>query len=86
MNEYTKHLVEKLDERYPNAIPIFGGAIWVKNMADIVRMLPGVIHSAKFFGWHAGLVNACNTFCHLCGYDPALVEVYIGTKFEQLVA
>jgi len=81
----TMHAVEALDEKYPNAIPIFGGAIWVRDITDIIRMLPSVIHSAKFFRWHAGLADACRTFCSLCFVDHALVECYIGIKFEELV-
>lgn len=73
-----------LDEKYPNAIPIFGGARCVKGIEDIVRMLPSVIHSAKFFGWHDTLAGACRTFCSLCFTDSALVECYIGIRFEEL--
>ncbi len=78
--------VEALDEKYSNAIPIFGGAIWVDNLEKLISGLSHVIHSAKFFGWHESLANACRTFCTLCGYDPALIEAYIGMRFEQLVA
>ena len=82
----TMRAVEALDEKYPNAIPIFGGAIWVSDIDGIIQSLPHVIHSAKFFKWHAGLADACRTFCHLCFTDPALVECCIGMKFEELVA
>lgn len=81
----TMRAVEALDEKHSNAIPIFGGAIWVKGLDDLVRMLPSVIHSAKFFKWHAGLADACRQFCHLCFIDPMLVEVYIGMTFEELI-
>jgi hypothetical protein len=80
----TMRAVEALDEKYPNAIPIFGGAIWVNGIEGIIKSLPHVIHSAKFFGWHDTLANACRTFCHLCFIDPALVECHIGMKFEKL--
>lgn len=80
----TMRAVEALDEKYPNAIPIFGGAIWVKDIAGIIQSLPHVIHSAQFFKWHDTLANACRTFCHLCFTDPMLVELYIGMKFEKL--
>lgn len=30
------------------------------------------------------LANACRTFCSLCFVDPALIECYIGMKFEKL--
>jgi len=80
----TMRAVEALDEKHPNAIPIFGGAIFVHDIEGIARSLPHVIHSAKFFKWHDTLANACRTFCHLCFTDPALVECYIGMKFETL--
>lgn len=80
----TMRLVEELDEKYGNAIPIFGGAIWVNGIEGIIQSLPHVIHSAKFFGWHDTLANACRTFCSLCFVDPALIECYIGIKFEKL--
>ena len=86
MNEMVEKLILALDEKHSNAIPIFGGAIWVDNLEKLVASLPSVISGAKFFGWHAGQVAACRTFCHLCGYDPALIEVYIGLRFEELVA
>jgi hypothetical protein len=80
----TEKAILALDEKYPKAIAIFGGARLCNNIADIVRMLPDLIHSAKFFGWHDTLANACRTFCHLCFTDPMLVELYIGIKFEEL--
>lgn len=80
----TMRLVEELDEKYSNAIPIFGGAIWVKDIEGIIQALPHVIHSAKFFGWHDTLANACRTFCSLCFTDYMLVEAYIGMRFEEL--
>ena len=80
----TEKAIISLDEKYPNAIPIFGGAYFARNIADIVSMLPSVIHSAKFFKWHDTLANACRTFCSLCFIDPVLIECYIGMKFEKL--
>ena len=80
----TMRAVEALDEKYPNAIPIFGGAIWVKDIEGIIQSLPHVIQSAKFFKWHDTIANACRTFCSLCFVDPTLVECYIGMRFEKL--
>jgi hypothetical protein len=80
----TEKAILALDEKYPNAIAIFGGARLVRNIEDIVRMLPSVIHSAKFFGWHDTLAGACRTFCSLTFTDYALVEAYIGINFEEL--
>lgn len=84
----TMHFIEALDEEYDNAIPIFGGAIWI-NPTDIDRIinyLPTIIHNAKFWKWHGGLADACRTFCHCLFIDPALIESCIGMKFEELVA
>lgn len=82
----TQRAIEALAEKHSNAIAIFGGALWVNDLKTLVGTLPSVISGARFFGWHAGVVDACRTFCHLCFIDPALVECYIGMKFEQLVA
>lgn len=82
----TQKAIEALDEKYPNAIPIFGGALWVHDLEALIDSLPSLISNAKFWKWHGGLADACRTFCHLCFIDPALVECCIGMKFEQLVA
>lgn len=82
----TQRAIEALNEKHSNAIAIFGGALWVHDLERLVASLPSVISGARFFGWHAGVVDACRTFCHLCFIDPALVECYIGMKFEELVA
>ena len=81
----TQKAIESLAEKYSNAIPIFGGALWVHDLERLVASLPSVISGARFFGWHAGVIDACRTFCHLCFIDPMLVECYIGMKFEQLI-
>lgn len=80
----TMRPIEALDEKYGNAIPIFGGALWVNDLETLVKSLSHIIHSAKFFGWHDTIANACRTFCNLCFTDPMLVEAYIGMKFEKL--
>lgn len=82
----TQKAIEALDEKYSNAIPIFGGALWVNDLETLIASLPSVISGARFFKWHESIANACRTFCHLCGYDPALIEVYIGVRFEELIA
>ena len=84
----TQVFIEKLAEKHPNAIPIFGGALWIDstNMDAIVTHLPNIIRSAQFWKWHAGMADACRMFCHCLFVDPALVESYIGIKFEQLIA
>ena len=84
----TQIFIEKLNEKYNNAIPIFGGALWIDStdIWQVIDYLPTIIHNAKFWRWHAGLADACRMFCHCLFVDPALVECYIGMKFEQLVA
>jgi hypothetical protein len=84
----TQVFIEELDNKYGNAIPIFGGALWIDS-ADIwaiIDYLPTIIHNAEFWKWHGGLADACRMFCHCLFVDPALVEACIGMKFEKLVA
>lgn len=80
----TEKAILALDEKHPNAIAIFGGAYFVQSIEDIIQMIPSVIHSAKFFGWHDTLADACRTFCSLCFTDYMLVEAFIGIRFEEL--
>jgi hypothetical protein len=82
----TQKLVEKLDEQHSNAIPIFGVAIWIDGVEELVACLPNLISDAKFWRWHDTPANACRTLCRLCFIDPTLIECYIGMKFEELVA
>ena len=84
----TQTFIEELDKKYPNAIPIFGGAIWIDSadILDVIAYLPSIIRHAKIWKWHGGLADACRMYCHCLFVDPALVECYIGMKFEQLVA
>ena len=82
----TMRFIEALDEKYPNAIPIFGGAIWI-DPADtdrIINHLPSIIQSAKMWNWHGGLADACRQFCHCLFIDPMLIEACIGMTFEKL--
>lgn len=80
-----------LDNKYPNAIPVFGGALGAYNHINsehpdfnkFIRCLPEVVHSAKFYSWHEGIVGAVRRFCHLCLVDPNLVEVYIGVSLDE---
>ena len=81
----AEKMILALNEKHPNAIPIFGGALWVDGIEKLVKSLPNVVSEVKFRGWHEGAAGACRTFCHLCLIDPMLVEAYIGMKFEQLV-
>lgn len=87
MQNATMHYIENLAEKYPDAIPVFGVALWVNpaDISSIIEHLPTVIREAQFRKWHAGIADACRTFCHCLFVDPALIECYIGMKFEQLV-
>ena len=76
--------VEKLAEKYPNAIPIFGVALWIDGVEELVDCLPNLINSVKFYGWHETPADACRRLCRLCFVDPALIEAYLGVKFEQI--
>lgn len=85
MNTATMKMIEDLNDRHSYATSIFGGAVWVKGIDDVLDRLPHVIKTSKFYRWHETPANACRTFCHLCFIDPALVEVYIGMTFEKLI-
>lgn len=88
IKQITKTRIEALDEKYPNAIPVFGGAYFAveyvqcdnPNISKFVGYLPDLVNSAIFHKWHEG---ALNRFCHLCFIDPKLVECYLGTTFSH---
>ena len=91
-NEMVKDAVIHLSETYRNAVPIFGGAPLAymeihkeePNFDGFIGYLAHVIDEAKFRRWHDGIAGALRTFCHLCLVDPALVEAYLGVRFEQI--
>ena len=83
----TMRFIEDLHEKHGNAIPIFGGAIFMDG-ADLEKAalyLPSIIRNAEFFKWHDTLANACRVFCHCLFIDPMLMESYIGSTFEDFV-
>lgn len=89
MQEFIKHKVEVLDSKYPNAIPVFGGAIWVYHDDDFdskrfISGLSNVAKNAKFFKWHEGVAGAMRRFCNICMVDPVVIEVCLGENFEEL--
>ena len=79
-----------MSEKYPHTISVLGGAYfaydYAKNgdIATFVGYLPHVAQSAKFFRWHNGVAGALRQFCHLCLVDPALIEAYLGTTFNEI--
>ena len=83
----TMRFIEALQEKHGNAIPIFGGAIFMdaSDIEKVATYLPSIIRNAEFYKWHNTLANACRVFCHCLFIDPALVEAYIGCNFEDLV-
>lgn len=83
----AQRFIEALDRKHPNAIPIFGGAIFLdgSNLEKVALYLPAIIRNAEFFRWHDTLANACRQFCHCLFIDPMLMEAYIGSSFEDFV-
>ena len=87
-----KSAIEKLGEKYSNAIPVFGCALSASKYLEadnydfnkFVSFLPTVIGDAQFFKWHEGVLGALRTFCRLCFVDPALVEAYLGISFVEV--
>lgn len=92
-NQGVYNAINALADKYPNAIPVFGGALGAyeyvnsdtPNFSKFVDCLLYVAHNAKFYNWHEGVVGAIHRFCRLCLVDTALVEVYIGMPLEKLV-
>lgn len=84
--------ITALDDKYPNAIAIFGGALRAYDYINcdepsfekFVAYLPTVAKNAKFYRWHEGTVGALRRFCHLCLVDPMLVELYLGMSLNEL--
>ena len=89
MQEFVKHKIQVLDSKYPNAIPVFGGALWVYNgdtfsNERFVNTLFTIATNAKFFKWHEGPAQAMRRFCNLCMIDSEVIELCLGMKFEEL--
>lgn len=86
----VKQIIENLSDKYDNAIPVFGGALWayeyakVGDIKNFVKYLPNVVSEAKFRGWHEGIAGALKRFCHICLIDPMLVESYLNIRFEEV--
>ncbi len=84
-----KSAIEELDDQYPNAIPVFGGALSAAkyvhgdtfDLSKFCNLLANAIDNATFFGWHESSTEVARRFCHLCYIDPSLVEAYLGIEF-----
>ena len=91
-DESVYNAIMSLDSKYPNAIPVFGGALGAYNyinsdtpdLYSFVCSIKTVAENAVFYKWHEGAVGAIRRFCHLCYVDPMLIEAYIGATFEDI--
>lgn len=85
-------IIKNLNEEHDNAIAVFGGAQFAykyahgdtMDLTEFALFLPYVANDARFFRWHEGVVGALKRFCNLCLVDPALIEAYIGMRFEEV--
>lgn len=83
-----KSAIEALDDKYPNAIPVFGGALsaaryvncGIPEMSKFISFLADAVRNAEFFGWHEGAIDVVKRFCDLCHVDYALIEAYLGVN------
>ena len=82
--------IEKLDDKYPNAIPVFGGALGAKNSVDngdldkFIGAMINAVDNAKFYKWHEPSAQVARRFCNLCGVDPMLIEAGFGVRLEEV--
>lgn len=91
-DENVYNAIMSLDNKYPNAIPVFGGALSAHkcincdnpNLEQFISFLPDIAHNAIFYKWHEDVAHAIRRFCNLCFVDPALIEAYIGAPLEDV--
>lgn len=91
IQQFIRRKIEVLDSKYPNAISVFGGALWVYDGNTLsnerfVTALFTIAENAKFFEWHESPADAMRRFCHICMMDPTTIESCLGVKFEELCA
>lgn len=85
------HAIMTLSNKYPNAIPVFGGALGAYNALEagdydrFEALMLDAVDNAKFFKWHESAIEVARRFCRLCYIDPMLVEVYIGFRLEEWI-
>ena len=90
----VKTAIEALDEEHPNAIPVFSSALSASKYTlcdypdfdKFISFIDDVAHSAEFYDWHGGVLDAVRIFCRLCGVDVQLVEAYLGISLEDVYA
>ena len=79
-----------LNDKYSNAIPVFGGALSAFNALEVGDMdrfetlMADAIDCAEFYKWHEEPIDVARRFCALCHVDPALIEAHIGMRFVEL--
>lgn len=82
--------IMSLSDKYPNTIPVFGGALGAFNaleVGDLDRfkaLMTDAVDKAKFYEWHEPSVDVARRFCHLCFVDPALIECDLCISFNEL--
>lgn len=92
--EIIKDNILALEDKYENSVAVMGGAYWAAqevhrdkpNFSKFVEYLSNMVHDYAFFGWHEPIPQAMRTFCKLAMVDPALVEAYLGMKFEEMIS
>lgn len=70
-----------LCQKYPGAIPVFGGALCAAKALDeksddfetVFEYLTGCLENAVFFRWHEPKEDTVRRFFALVGIDPALI-------------
>ena len=87
IQDFIKHNIEVLGDKYHNAFPIFGGALWVyhDNDFDSQRFIAGLSHvaeDAEFFKWHEGVAGVCTWSVPGCSISFAhdLMLTYFDSK------
>ena len=82
-NETTYQILHNMDKTRPDVFPMFGGAVYVSTIEDLINCLPHIINYSKRKGYD--IVDNIHTFCHICLIDPMLVQAYIGIEFAKLI-
>lgn len=86
--------LRELQDTYPDAIPVLGGAVFATtavkagDMDAFVEYLLNAITASSHMvkNWQGGTVSICESFCHVCLVDPKLAEAYLGRSFADIAA
>ena len=82
-NESTYQILRDMSETRPDVIAMFGGAVYVSTIDDLINCFPHIFHYSQIKGYD--IIENMHTFCHICSIDPSLVEAYLGMSFEELI-